>query len=93
MAETSLPPEKTSVPEPIGLVSAIARPGGVADAAPRLAVGPRSVLALLVRALGAGLAAGRDLRRLNNMTEGQLAARGLSRADLPRALFERHFAG
>ena len=48
-------------------------------------------LAAALRALAAGLAASADLRRLSRMTDEQLASHGLTRSDLPKELFDRHF--
>lgn len=45
-----------------------------------------------LRWFSTGMRAAADYRQLEAMTEGQLAARGLTRAGIPRAVFERHFA-
>ena len=46
----------------------------------------------LIRFFSTGMRAAADYRRLEAMTDGQLAAQGLTRADIPGAVFERHFA-
>ena len=46
----------------------------------------------LLQVFSQGMKAAADYRRLDAMTDGQLAAQGLTRANLPRHLFERHFA-
>ena len=74
---------------------AIAPPSGPAPTLNATAIKPLltgSALARIARTIGTGITAAADLRRLNNMTEGQLAGSGLSRDGLPREIFQRHFA-
>ena len=47
--------------------------------------------AQVLGALGAGLAAAHDWRRLGSLSETGLSREGLERADLPRTLVRRHF--
>jgi uncharacterized protein YjiS (DUF1127 family) len=50
-------------------------------------------LAAVLRALVAGMAASKDYRHLNGMTERQLRRLGLTRNDIPKELHRRHFEG
>lgn len=38
------------------------------------------------------MAATAEMRRLNGLTDAQLAARGLTRADLPKIVFSHYFS-
>ena len=52
---------------------------------------PAEIIARVLTGLAAGLAAARDYRHLQGMSDTALRREGLSRADLPRALMRRHF--
>ena len=45
----------------------------------------------IFRSIAAGQRAASDYRRLNSRTEAQLAAESISRAEIARIVFERHF--
>ena len=52
---------------------------------------PHQRLRRLIRMFSTGMSAAADYRRLEAMTEGQLAPLGLTRTDIPRVLFKRWF--
>lgn len=53
---------------------------------------PRPSIRALFGAFGTALEATAEYRRLNGLTDDQLAARGLSRADVARAVFDTRYS-
>lgn len=52
---------------------------------------PFTTMSRLFAALGAALDAHHDYQRLRILSDRQLAARGLTREDVPQLVFDRHF--